>query len=355
MNAISKIPSALAPNPFLLGRHTLRRPLLPGPTMELDPHATSDLTAFFTKRFPEPEDRAALARAAHIAFREPEQSEPDVAWGGLVTRAREQSALPRLARCAARKRPEDENLQGVAAVLSGRAWPPQPTSTSSSTWKQLGTLAVLVGVASVAWAASGPNEANVTASGANLEPSKVELQENATPAVPKAAAEPAPTSGTDAPPLEAANAAPVAATPSSTEQGSAVPPAADSETTQAAPASPSSPPEDRRGADRAATAAKAAPEPAREEQVFIGCSGEPGELVGYWYAGRESPGSKGDQIKVPRDHNVRVDYPDRHNNYNRRAKIRCTLGVGQDLVLTADPIRVPGDAYWVPLHATRRR
>ena len=94
-----------------------------------------------------------------------------------------------------------------------------------------------------------------------------------------------------------------------------------------------------------------------EAQVFIGCSGPKGELVGYWYAGRTSPGVKGERITVPRDLNVRADYPDRHNDYNRRAKIRCTLGVGQSLVLTADPILVPGDAYWVPLHATgpRRR
>ena len=82
--------------------------------------------------------------------------------------------------------------------------------------------------------------------------------------------------------------------------------------------------------------------------------GPEGKLVGYWYAGRESPGQKGDKITVPRDLNVREDYPDKHNDYNRRAPIRCTLGVGKPLVLTADPIAVPGDAYWVPLHGTGR-
>ncbi|HCH63793.1 MAG: hypothetical protein CL927_03395 [Deltaproteobacteria bacterium] len=323
--------------------------------MELDPNATSDLTAFFTKRFPAPEDRQALARAAHIAFREPELSDPDIAWGGLVTRAREQSALPRLARCAARKRPDDENLQGVAAVLSGRAWPPQRQSTSSSTWKQLGTLGVLVGVASVAWAASGPDKASIATTGSSVESASIAIEEPA--ALSTTSPQTVLPSDAGTPSVEPASTAPTAAASSAAEQGSDRPSGAALESTPASTALPSDPTPDPVGSDLAGagSAERIAPATAPEEQVFIGCSGEPGELVGYWYAGRESPGSKGDLIKVPRDLNVRADYPDRHNNYDRRAKINCTLGVGQNLVLTADPIRVPGDAYWVPLHATRRR
>ena len=322
--------------------------------MELDTTATSDLTEFFTKRFPTAEDREALARAARISFSEPSAAEPDIAWGGLVTRAREQSALPRLAQCAARRRPEDENLQGVAAVLNGRVWPPHPAAHRSAGWKQLGALCALVGVASVAWAASGPTESTTSAAPELVEASAKTMEgssANATTATTgsvtnqAAAKEPA----TNEPTLGAA--APEDPTPDATATATATA----SDNAGASPEGGSDQPPEANPASTPPAAAPAAAGPAPEKQVFIGCKGEPGTLVGYWYAGRESPGQKGDEITVPRDLNVRADYPDSHNDYNRRAEIRCTLGVGQSLVLTADPIRVPGDAYWVPLHATRRR
>ncbi|RME23990.1 MAG: hypothetical protein D6798_12320, partial [Deltaproteobacteria bacterium] len=83
-----------------------------------------------------------------------------------------------------------------------------------------------------------------------------------------------------------------------------------------------------------------------------GCQGEAGEIVGYWYAGATAPGAAGDTITVPRDVNVRADYPDRHNGYDARAPVRCTLAKGDRITLAADPILVPGDRYWVPLVAT---
>jgi len=308
--------------------------------MELDPHATSDLSEFFTKRFPAPEDREALAYAARVAFHEPESDDPIVAWGGLVTRAREQSALPLLAKCAARRRPNDENLQGVAAVLNGQVWPPVPTQTVPVGWKQVGTLAVLIGIAGVAWAASGPSDNTATQPTVTTDALTVAAAETAPPPAPPAA----PSVDAD----DAGDAAVVADDQGAQEE--AVEPVVEPvEGSDSAPAA---------AVESTPTPAPAAvPTANSEEQVFIGCSGPTGELVGYWYAGRTSPGKKGERITVPRDLNVRADYPDSHNDYDRRAKIRCTLGVGQSLVLTADPILVPGDAYWVPLHATgpRRR
>ena len=308
--------------------------------MELDPNATTDLSEFFTKRFPKPEDREALAYAARVKFHEPDSDDPIAAWGGLVSRAREQSALPLLAKCAARRRPNDENLQGVAAVLNGQVWPPVPAPAVPAIWKQVGTLVALIGIAGVAWAASGPGEALDVAPTATTDALTVAAVEHTPPPTPP----PPPT----VQPVDAGDAAMVA-----DEQGA-----------QEAPEEPvQAPVEGSDAAPEPASETTPAPAPAAtpvgepEEQVFIGCSGPVGQLVGYWYAGRASPGKKGERITVPRDLNVRADYPDHHNNYNRRAKIRCTLGVGQSLVLTADPILVPGDAYWVPLHATgpRRR
>ena len=79
------------------------------------------------------------------------------------------------------------------------------------------------------------------------------------------------------------------------------------------------------------------------------CTAEPGEVVGYWYAGRNAPGSAGQTITMDRSVNVRADYPDAHNGYDARSPVRCVLKAGDQLVLTQAPISVPGGAYWVPL------
>ena len=126
--------------------------------MDLDPHNSADLAAFFAKRFPHAAQRDALASEAHVRFREPPTDDPSVAWGGLLTRAQEQAALERLARCAARRMPSDENLQGVSAVLNGRAWPPAGRQSTTPTWlRQVGVMAALVvlAVSLLAWQVGG--------------------------------------------------------------------------------------------------------------------------------------------------------------------------------------------------------
>jgi len=288
--------------------------------MDLDPNNSADLAVFFAKRFPHTEQRSSLATEAHIRFREPPTDEANVAWGGLLTRAREQAALKRLARCAARRIPEDENLQGVSAVLNGRAWPPLSAGRSAPPWlRQAAVMAalLLIGVGS-AWLVGGQEpEPEVAAVEANEPVALVATQPTPSaedaPRLTKSVLAPAPT---DDATLEVAVA-----------DGSAEPPVEEAPVEEAA-------------AMATETATSQLP----------GCRGRPGELVGYWYAGRVSPGKAGDRITVPQDLNVRADYPDRHNNFDARTSVRCTLAEGAPLVLSAAPIAVPGGAYWVPLH-----
>jgi len=300
--------------------------------MDLDPHNSADLAAFFAKRFPHAAQRDALASEAHVRFREPPTDDPSVAWGGLLTRAQEQAALERLARCAARRMPSDENLQGVSAVLNGRAWPPAGRQSTTPTWlRQVGVMAALVvlAVGSV-WMVRSEEAAELA-----------EVRQEA----PEALVAVRPVSGTTETPRLAKSvvveppAATTAAVDGEAPAGSDAPEGVGED----APPTALSNAENGRSDDDSAT-------PATPAAQLPGCRGAPGELVGYWYAGRSAPGKAGDRITVPRDLNVRADYPDRHNDFDARTPIRCTLGEGAGLVLTADPIAVPGGAYWVPLH-----
>ncbi len=47
--------------------------------------------------------------------------------------------------------------------------------------------------------------------------------------------------------------------------------------------------------------------------------------------------------------NVRSKYPSRANGFNKRAPVRCILKRGDKVRLTAEPILVPGNHYWVPI------
>jgi hypothetical protein len=81
----------------------------------------------------------------------------------------------------------------------------------------------------------------------------------------------------------------------------------------------------------------------------VKCHGRPGEAVGYFYAGRRSPGQPGDVHEVTRMVNVRVDYPHEDNGWDKRAHIHCVLSPGDRVTLSAPPVALPGDHYWVPV------
>ena len=80
------------------------------------------------------------------------------------------------------------------------------------------------------------------------------------------------------------------------------------------------------------------------------CTTQDDGVVGYWYAGADAPGQAGEVLVMDYSVNVRADYPDHHNAYDARATVRCQLAAGDKVRLTAPPIHVPGDAYWVPLY-----
>jgi hypothetical protein len=81
------------------------------------------------------------------------------------------------------------------------------------------------------------------------------------------------------------------------------------------------------------------------------CTTAEGGIVGYWYAGAESPGKLGEIITMRSWANVRADMPGPHNRYNARAEERCALIEGDRVRLTAEPIQIAGGAYWVPLRS----
>jgi hypothetical protein len=77
---------------------------------------------------------------------------------------------------------------------------------------------------------------------------------------------------------------------------------------------------------------------------------KPSDFIGYWYAGEDNPGAVGQTITVEIGVNVRADYPDTHNDFDKRTKVRCILKRGDKVKLTSTPILVPGDRFWVPLY-----
>lgn len=298
--------------------------------MELDPTSLADLTAFFAKRFPTPAERGTIKRAAGVQCSEAKDTRPDVAWGRLLTRAQELSATHRVADAAAALRPDDDNLQAAAAFLAGRPWPPRPASA----WpvQQAAALAGLLAIAGGAWAMS-TTRATARQDAPSVVASSVETN---------APVDPAPVD--EQPEVE----------PQDTVQQSlsnAEPPA---ETTPEPPAAADPQPVEAPQA--------AAPEPAPTPKVHPtphkpapatevpGCRTDADTLVGYWYAGGTAPGAAGDVVTLSQAMNVRADYPDKHNHYNRRAPVRCALAEGARVRLKVDPVAVPGNAYWVPLY-----
>lgn len=274
--------------------------------MDLSPRETADLARFFARRFPRRAEVDALTRSARIALDDTLAGDDGALWSTVLVEARLQKRLRALARHAAQQEPGDQNLQEVCRILA--ASEPAPVLP----WLLGGgvVLAVLAfGVG--AWFGTRGDTA-VPAS--ELTPTVVAEVIEAAPLE----IEPVPAPGVDAEPAIAPPAAPV---------GSAAPIAATA-----------SPP--------AETAAQTQVAPS----AAIRCPGRPGELIGYWYVGRNAPGSQGETITLSAAANVRADYPDRHNGYDARAPLRCGLRAGDRVRLSHDPVSVPGGVYWVPLY-----
>ncbi len=90
--------------------------------------------------------------------------------------------------------------------------------------------------------------------------------------------------------------------------------------------------------------------PSPEAAVSSGpCPGTTGEILGYFYAGSAAPGRLGETITLSQGARVRADYPGVHNRHDASAPVRCVLPPGSRVRLDAEPLRVPGEAFWVPL------
>ena len=307
--------------------------------MDLDRNNAADLAQFFAKRFPHPHERKQLVDEARMVFREPASNDTAAAWGTLLTRAQEQKAVRRLADAASAQDPDDENLQAVCAILAGRPWPPvaHPQRTAFIGGSAVAVVLGIAAAAALALMPFGEDEApGVETAGLQAEPAPA-----FTSAVPRASAPPrAPT-----PRAEATPAPPTAASPPPVAAPKAPvhPPASAGSAEGSKPA-----PEQRKVAAAAPTASAAG----TDRPHHTGrCTTDEGGLVGYWYAGSEKPGEKGDIITVDRTAFVRADYPDSHNQYNARAAVRCSVLEGDKLLLQEAPVAVPGDAYWIPVYS----
>ncbi|MDG1484549.1 MAG: hypothetical protein P8R54_33490 [Myxococcota bacterium] len=276
--------------------------------MRFDDNEIQELADFFSRRFPDPLLRQRMASAAGL-------SDDDSGWGTLLLRAQSSGRLAHLADAAFAEAPEDENLRDVRQILTAPRRRKQTLFAVSSAVALALTLVIAFAATRSDPVAEPPVQpAAVLASADNTPP---------------------PAARVAAPKPEAV--APVVKAPEPPE----APEVREAPAALEAPAEPAGSGAEEAPAPRAVPASRASTGRCR--------AGE-GELIGYWYAGADAPGAAGATISVPVTVNVRADYPDEHNRFNARADVQCVLLEGDRLTLTVDPIRVPGQRYWVPLY-----
>lgn len=291
--------------------------------MRFSPDELTELAGFFAKRFPRAADLRSIAADAGLEpGRDPMASAAD-AWTALLHAADSGGRMRLLAHAAARRGPDDANLMSVCQVITGTRSPGR-----ARIWDHPRGGAALAGAAVAVLAAS----AFVAFRSPGAEPTAPTSLIDAPVAEPSVAA--APAADTPADGLVAIEA-PTTATggPKPWKAGNPL---------DAVRTVPATPPE------AAPAKATVAPDPANHSGR---CTLEGGGIVGYWYAGRSAPAAAGDTLVMPNSVNVRTDYPDTHNGFDARTALRCTLAEGDRIRLTADPIAVPGGAFWVPLHS----
>jgi cell division septation protein DedD len=276
--------------------------------MQLDAAETRDLAALFSKRFPAAADRRRLALGAGVAIDRTEVGDEVAAWASLVSAAQAQGKLAALASELAAAAPGDEILVAACRELGARPGGRAARTTIRGAAVGIALGAVVVGIGVIAMSGDG-------------EPTPV-----ASPKVATVSAEA---------PVEASEpaAAPAAApTPKSEPTAEVTAPALRPEPkVEAAPAP-----------------RPAAPVAATGSRDAIGCPGRAGEVAGYWYAGRASPGAQGDEITIGSGARVRADYPRKDNRFDSRATERCALLAGARVKLEHAPIEVSAGQWWVP-------
>ena len=270
-----------------------------------------ELAEFFAKRFSEPSIRSMLANQAGL--KEISKADtPTDAWEQLITTAQNRRKLPKLAIVASKTDQDDQNLQAVCNLLGARS---RIIRNRVSGIAAAAALALGFGMAG--FSLGNDTDAQVVADLNSGIPSVAEdmaIEPSTEGAL--ASASPAPIDET----VEAIEVVEIDL-PDPSEPGYV---------------NAHTPPEERHNG------------PAWRNGR---CTYEKdGDFVGYWYAGAEMPGRQGETIQVKMGVNVRKDYPGRHNEFNKRAKVRCIVKRGDTIKLTAAPILVPPDKYWVPLY-----
>ena len=277
----------------------------------LDDADLADLARTCARRFPRVDDQRIIAAEAGVVADHTDVGEAELAWTQLLTTARRDGKLGKLAAVLARSAPGDESLVAVAKALGDVVRPAAPRVPAAAlAMAALGMLLVLgAGAAVFVYGGDEPMAIH------HVQP----LGTNVPPAAATAAALPPVPSGLDG--ME------TVAEPASTPEPAA---------THPAPLAP-----------ELAPRASAMPEnvPARSRT----CQGAPGQVVGYWYAGNSSPGTVGQTITLARDARVRVDYPRAANGHNAAARELCVLSRGTQMTLSLAPIDASRGHWWVPV------
>jgi hypothetical protein len=283
--------------------------------MELQPHDLRELAEFFAKRFPRSNDRRLLLDQLRLPHREHEGQPPIQSWMALLETARDRRALTRLGEVAQRLRPFDENLASMTELLNR-----SEGGRGRGTFQMVGmVMAALLAVGSTWAAVTGSSEAKN-----NDEPEAERFSaEDMSESPPETLA-----AGTPEAEKEPFQLPGWAAILTKIRSGAEAGPAPVPESTQPSTNLPSATPAYHSGR----------------------CTIADDGVVGYWYAGENAPGAAGEVVVMDHSVNVRADYPDHHNAYDARSSVRCQLANGDKIRLTADPILVPGDRYWVPLY-----
>lgn len=297
--------------------------------MELQTHDLRELAEFFAKRFPRTNDRRLLVDQIRLPHKEEEGKAPIQAWMAMLEVARNRRALTQLGEAAQRLRPYDENLSSMTDVLrrsegGGARGGLQMVGMAmaallavGSTWAAINSLEQEASDETEAAEASVDNPANTeTASLFDNPPTETTAIDD--------------TPSFTVPTMEAAM--------TETSEFAAV-----VENTEMNPSPRSQKKATQRERPRSVVDTGSAYHNGR-------CTTEDDGVVGYWYAGADAPGQAGEVLVMDYSVNVRADYPDHHNAYDARAAVRCQLAAGDKVRLTAPPIHVPGDAYWVPLY-----
>ena len=267
--------------------------------MELDRTDIDELVVFFTKRFPDADERRELLAEVGLE---------DASWAEVLPAAGDR--LGPLATEASSRRPKDPMLGELAATLN-----PSSVPMKAAIGALVGLLVMALGAG--AWYATA-DEHIERRQPAPVEEAPVEV---ASPVPVAVSEEPAP----EAPAPEAPVAeAPVAEAPVAEEV-----------------------------APEPAIVTVEAPEP---EPLPIGptngrCGGPEGTIVGYWYAGFPFEAVVGEVYTLKFGKYVRADYPRKANGWSAEEAIRCALNSGDEVRVSQAPVLVDGGKYWVPLTA----